>query len=113
MKKILPEIVSSLCEGNSLCSAGERAQAGFARPYAAIPEIGRGHDKIVTIENPLEYRLPGVPRIPVKRNEGPAFARGQRSMRRTGTRLRHEIAADVAGSGQTTRREIDRVASVA
>lgn len=33
--------------------------------YAAISEVNHGHDKIVTIEDPIEYQLPGVLQIPV------------------------------------------------
>jgi general secretion pathway protein E len=33
--------------------------------YAAISEVNHGHDKIITIEDPIEYQLPGVLQIPV------------------------------------------------
>ncbi len=52
--------------------------------YAAISEINDGHDKIVTIEDPVEYRLPGVLQIPVNEKKGLTFARGLRSI------LRHD-----------------------
>lgn len=52
--------------------------------YAAISEINRGHDKIVTIEDPVEYQLPGVLQIPVNEKKGLTFARGLRSI------LRHD-----------------------
>lgn len=48
--------------------------------YAAISEINLGRDKIVTIEDPVEYELPGVLQIPVKRKKGLTFARGLRSI---------------------------------
>ena len=52
--------------------------------YAAISEINQGHDKIVTIEDPVEYQLPGVLQIPVNEKKGLTFARGLRSI------LRHD-----------------------
>ncbi|MBC7803194.1 MAG: type II/IV secretion system protein, partial [Candidatus Parcubacteria bacterium] len=52
--------------------------------YAAITEINDGHDKIVTIEDPVEYQLPGVMQIPVNEKKGLTFARGLRSI------LRHD-----------------------
>jgi general secretion pathway protein E len=52
--------------------------------YAAISEINTGLDKIVTIEDPIEYQLPGVLQIPVNDKKGLTFARGLRSV------LRHD-----------------------
>jgi general secretion pathway protein E len=52
--------------------------------YAAISEINHGNDKIVTIEDPVEYQLPGVLQIPVNERKGLTFARGLRSI------LRHD-----------------------
>jgi general secretion pathway protein E len=52
--------------------------------YAAISEINNGHDKIITIEDPVEYQLPGVLQIPVNEKKGLTFARGLRSI------LRHD-----------------------
>ncbi len=52
--------------------------------YAAISEVNRGHDKIITIEDPIEYQLPGVLQIPVNEKKGLTFARGLRSI------LRHD-----------------------
>ncbi len=52
--------------------------------YAAISEINHGRDKIVTIEDPVEYQLPGVLQIPVNEKKGLSFARGLRSI------LRHD-----------------------
>ena len=52
--------------------------------YAAISETNTGHDKIVTIEDPVEYQLPGVLQIPVNEKKGLTFARGLRSI------LRHD-----------------------
>ena len=52
--------------------------------YAALSEINRGEDKIVTIEDPVEYQLSGVLQIPVNEKKGLSFARGLRSI------LRHD-----------------------
>jgi len=52
--------------------------------YAAISEVNDGQDKIVTIEDPVEYQLPGVLQIPVNEKKGLTFARGLRSI------LRHD-----------------------
>ncbi len=52
--------------------------------YAAISEINHGADKLITIEDPVEYQLPGVLQIPVNEKKGLTFARGLRSI------LRHD-----------------------
>lgn len=52
--------------------------------YGIISEINCGQDKIITIEDPVEYQLPGVLQIPVNEKKGLTFARGLRSI------LRHD-----------------------
>ncbi|HET6370310.1 MAG TPA: GspE/PulE family protein [Nitrospiria bacterium] len=52
--------------------------------YAAITEINTLEDKIVTIEDPVEYQLRNVVQIPVNEKKGLTFARGLRSI------LRHD-----------------------
>ncbi|HTD05247.1 GspE/PulE family protein [Undibacterium sp.] len=52
--------------------------------YAALTEINRGEDKFITIEDPVEYQLPGVLQIPVNEKKGLTFAVGLRSI------LRHD-----------------------
>ncbi|MFP5410789.1 MAG: GspE/PulE family protein, partial [Gammaproteobacteria bacterium] len=52
--------------------------------YAAISEINTGQDKIITIEDPVEYQLAGILQIPVNEKKGLTFARGLRSI------LRHD-----------------------
>jgi len=52
--------------------------------YAVISEANKGLDKIVTIEDPVEYQLSGVLQIPVNEAKGLTFARGLRSI------LRHD-----------------------
>ena len=52
--------------------------------YAALSETHTGRDKIITIEDPVEYQLAGVLQIPVNEKKGLTFARGLRSI------LRHD-----------------------
>ena len=52
--------------------------------YAAISEINDGASKIITIEDPVEYQVPGVLQIPVNERKGLTFALGLRSI------LRHD-----------------------
>ena len=46
--------------------------------YAALNEIRNDEDKIITIEDPVEYQLRGVTQIPVNEKKGLTFARGLR-----------------------------------
>ena len=52
--------------------------------YAALAESNTGREKVITIEDPVEYQLPGVLQIPVNEKKGLTFARGLRSI------LRHD-----------------------
>jgi type IV pilus assembly protein PilB len=52
--------------------------------YAALTEIYNEQDKLITIEDPVEYQLKGVVQIPVNEKKGLTFARGLRSI------LRHD-----------------------
>ncbi|TWJ19148.1 GspE/PulE family protein [Geobacter argillaceus] len=52
--------------------------------YAALSEIHTGEEKIITIEDPVEYLLKGIVQIPVNEKKGLTFARGLRSI------LRHD-----------------------
>jgi len=52
--------------------------------YGAINEINNQEDKIITIEDPVEYQLKGIVQIPVNEKKGLTFARGLRSI------LRHD-----------------------
>ena len=52
--------------------------------YAALNEIRNEEDKIITIEDPIEYQLHGITQIPVNEKKGLTFARGLRSI------LRHD-----------------------
>jgi type IV pilus assembly protein PilB len=52
--------------------------------YAGLSEIRTDEDKIITIEDPVEYQLEGITQIPVNEKKGLTFARGLRSI------LRHD-----------------------
>jgi type II secretory ATPase GspE/PulE/Tfp pilus assembly ATPase PilB-like protein len=52
--------------------------------YASLSEIQTAEDKIITIEDPVEYQLKGITQIPVNEKKGLTFARGLRSI------LRHD-----------------------
>ena len=52
--------------------------------YAALMEIRNDEDKIITIEDPVEYQIEGITQIPVNEKKGLTFARGLRSI------LRHD-----------------------
>jgi type IV pilus assembly protein PilB len=52
--------------------------------YAALSEIKTDEDKIITIEDPVEYQIAGITQIPVNEKKGLTFARGLRSI------LRHD-----------------------
>ncbi|HSP13160.1 MAG TPA: GspE/PulE family protein [Thermoanaerobaculia bacterium] len=52
--------------------------------YAALSEIKSSEDKIITIEDPVEYQLRGITQIPINEKKGLTFARGLRAI------LRHD-----------------------
>jgi type IV pilus assembly protein PilB len=52
--------------------------------YAALSEIATPEEKIITIEDPVEYQVPGITQVPVNEKKGLSFARGLRSI------LRHD-----------------------
>src|SRR5205085_10496302 len=52
--------------------------------YAALSELNAQEEKIITIEDPVEYQLEGIVQIPVNEKKGLTFARGLRSV------LRHD-----------------------
>ena len=52
--------------------------------YAALSEINNEEEKVITIEDPVEYQVKGVVQIPVNEKKGLTFARGLRSI------LRHD-----------------------
>jgi general secretion pathway protein E len=67
-----------------LLVAGPAGSGKTTTLYAVLSAIDTGREKIVTIEDPVEYELPGVLQIPVNERRGLTFARGLRSI------LRHD-----------------------
>jgi general secretion pathway protein E len=80
------QVLRSLCQEpyGMLLVTGPTGSGKTTTLYAAINEINHGHEKIVTIEDPVEYQLTGVLQIPVNEKKGLTFARGLRSI------LRHD-----------------------
>jgi general secretion pathway protein E len=74
----------SLLPHGMLLVTGPTGSGKTTTLYAAISETNNGNDKIVTIEDPVEYQLPGVLQIPVNEKKGLTFVRGLRSI------LRHD-----------------------
>ncbi len=70
--------------------------------YGAITEIHTGREKIITIEDPVEYQLPGILQIPVNDKKGLSFARGLRSI------LRHD--PDIIMVGEIRDKETGEIA---
>ena len=67
-----------------LLATGPTGSGKTTTLYAVISEVNNGRDKIITIEDPVEYQLSGVLQIPVNEKKGLTFARGLRSI------LRHD-----------------------
>ena len=76
--------------------------------YACLSEIQSSEDKIVTIEDPVEYQLKGITQIPVNEKKGLTFARGLRSILRHDPdkvmvgEIRDEETAQIAGQSALT-----------
>src|SRR5437870_8851288 len=64
--------------------------------YAAVNEIKTDEDKIITIEDPVEYQIRGITQIPVNEKKGLTFARGLRSI------LRHDPDKIMVGEIRVT-----------
>ena len=67
--------------------------------YAALSEIKNDEDKIITIEDPVEYQIKGITQIPVNEKKGLTFARGLRSI------LRHDPDKILVEIGRASCRE--------
>ena len=82
----LPEVVRELCRRprGLFLVTGPTGSGKTTTLYAAINEIKSDEDKIITIEDPVEYQIRGITQIPVNEKKGLTFARGLRSI------LRHD-----------------------
>ena len=80
------QLIRSLCREPSgmLLVTGPTGSGKTTTVYAALSEINDGLEKIITIEDPVEYELAGVLQIPVNERKGLTFAQGLRSI------LRHD-----------------------
>lgn len=74
----------SLMPHGMLLVTGPTGSGKTTTVYGVLSELNSGEEKIVTIEDPVEYELPGVLQIPVNERKGLTFARGLRSI------LRHD-----------------------
>ena len=63
--------------------------------YGTLAEINTGEEKIITIEDPVEYEMAGILQIPVNEKKGLSFARGLRSI------LRHDPDTILVGRSAT------------
>ncbi|QSN61912.1 GspE/PulE family protein [Caballeronia sp. M1242] len=84
-----PEIVSAIRQiarepYGLLLVTGPTGSGKSTTLYATLTEINTGDEKIITIEDPVEYELAGVLQIPINDKKGLTFARGLRSI------LRHD-----------------------
>jgi general secretion pathway protein E len=85
-----------------LLASGPTGSGKTTSLYAVLSEIHDGREKIITIEDPVEYELPGVLQIPVNEKKGLNFARGLRSI------LRHD--PDTIMVGEIRDRETAEIA---
>lgn len=85
-----------------LLASGPTGSGKTTSLYAVLSEIHDGREKIITIEDPIEYQLPGVLQIPVNEKKGLTFARGLRSI------LRHD--PDTIMVGEIRDRETAEIA---
>ena len=63
-------------------STGPTGSGKTTTLYAAVDHIRTGREKILTVEDPVEYELPGVPQVPVHEKVGLTFATALRSLLR-------------------------------
>lgn len=85
-----------------LLASGPTGSGKTTSLYAVLSEIHDGREKIITIEDPIEYQLPGILQIPVNEKKGLTFARGLRSI------LRHD--PDTIMVGEIRDRETAEIA---
>jgi len=83
-------------------STGPTGSGKTTTLYAAVDRIRTGREKIVTVEDPVEYELAGVPQVPVNEKVGLTFANALRSLLRQDPdimlvgEIRDEETADIA-----------------
>jgi len=70
------------CPHGVLLTTGPTGSGKTTTLYAALEEIRTGREKIVTVEDPVEYALDGVAQVPVNRKAGVTFASALRSILR-------------------------------
>jgi len=63
-------------------STGPTGSGKTTTLYAAVDTIRTGREKIITVEDPVEYELPGVPQVPVNEKVGLTFANALRALLR-------------------------------
>ena len=83
-------------------STGPTGSGKTTTLYAAVDHIRTGREKIVTVEDPVEYELPGVPQVPVNEKVGLTFATALRALLRQDPdimlvgEIRDQETADIA-----------------
>lgn len=83
--EVLKKFRKSICEPYGMVLiTGPTGSGKTTTLYAALSELNAGEEKIITIEDPVEYQLDGVVQIPVNEKKNLTFARGLRSI------LRHD-----------------------
>jgi len=83
-------------------STGPTGSGKTTTLYAAVDRIRTGAEKIITVEDPVEYELPGVPQVPVNEKVGLTFANALRALLRQDPdimlvgEIRDQETADIA-----------------
>jgi general secretion pathway protein E len=83
-------------------STGPTGSGKTTTLYAAVDRIRTGSEKIITVEDPVEYELPGVPQVPVNEKVGLSFANALRALLRQDPdimlvgEIRDQETADIA-----------------
>jgi len=83
-------------------STGPTGSGKTTTLYAAVDRIRTGQEKIITVEDPVEYELPGVPQVPVNEKVGLTFANALRALLRQDPdvmlvgEIRDQETADIA-----------------
>jgi general secretion pathway protein E len=79
----LQRFVAAIARPNGIVLAtGPTGSGKTTTLYAAVERIRTGREKILTVEDPVEYELPGVPQVPVNEKVGVTFATALRALLR-------------------------------